>query len=261
MLFKELGKTGIQLSEVGLGTWRYHGGVAALRAGLEAGANWIDTAEVYGSEEIVGDAIHNLPSEPLIATKVSGNHLRRKELLKAAEVSLKRLRIDCIDLYQVHWPDSNVPIAETMGAMEELVDAGKIRYIGVSNFNVAETKAAQAALRKHKVISNQVSFSLFDRTYERDLLPYCVQQQITLLAYSPLGQGALKRRGKGLEVLQEVAREAGKSPAQVAINWCIQPGTVAIAKSDDPDRNRQNCEASGWELSPALRERLERTFR
>jgi diketogulonate reductase-like aldo/keto reductase len=120
--------------------------VEPLRRGIELGAFLIDTAEVYGTEDAVSQAIKGFRDRVFIATKVSGNHLRHDDVLKAAEGSLRRLRTQYIDLYQVHWPSSNVPIQETMHAMEELVDRGLVRYVGVSNFSTAELLAAQAAI-------------------------------------------------------------------------------------------------------------------
>src|SRR5689334_21031277 len=121
MQHKELGATGVMVPEVGIGVWRYSGGAEPLRRGIELGATLIDTAEVYGTEGVVGEAIAGIRSEVFVATKVSGNHLRRDDLLRAADASLKRLNTDYIDLYQVHWPNSAVPIRETMAAMASLV--------------------------------------------------------------------------------------------------------------------------------------------
>ena len=122
MEFKELGRTGVKVPEIGLGTWDYRGGDAPIKKAVELGACLIDTAEMYGTEEAVGAAIRGMREKVFVATKVSGNHLRHDQVIAAAEASLKRLAIETIDLYQIHWPDPAVPIAETMGAMEKLVD-------------------------------------------------------------------------------------------------------------------------------------------
>lgn len=122
---------------------------------------------IYGSEEVVGEAIREVRSKALVATKASPRNFRRADLLQAADGSLKRLRTTYIDLYQLHWSNYTVGIEETMGAMEELVDAGKIRFIGVSNFSVHALEKAQAALSKHKIVSNRVRYSLMERTVER----------------------------------------------------------------------------------------------
>jgi diketogulonate reductase-like aldo/keto reductase len=123
MELKELGSTGEMASEIGLGTWKYSGGVEPLRRGLELGAFLIDTAEIYGSEDVVGQAIKGMGDQVFIATKVSGGHLTYAQVMRAAEASLRRLGRDYIDLYQIHWPNSRVPIRETMRAMAALVDS------------------------------------------------------------------------------------------------------------------------------------------
>jgi diketogulonate reductase-like aldo/keto reductase len=182
MNYKTLADTHIPIPEIGLGTWQYTGGVGPLRRGIELGATLIDTAEAYRTEDVVGQAIQGMRDRVFIATKVSPSHFRRNDLLRAADQSLRLLKTDYIDLYQLHWPSPNIPIAETMGAMEELVQAGKIRYIGVSNFSVLEMEEAQDALRTEKIASNQVLYHLAERDIEEDLIRYCQQRKITILA-------------------------------------------------------------------------------
>src|SRR6266540_2264734 len=143
---KQLGNTGVMVSEIGLGTWKYRGGVEPLRRGIELGAYLIDTAEIYRTENVVGQAIQGMRERVFIATKVSGEHLRADAVLRAADASLRLLGTEVIDLYQIHWPNGRVPIQETMQAMETLVDRGQVRYIGVSNFSLRELRAAQVAL-------------------------------------------------------------------------------------------------------------------
>ena len=181
MELKELGNTGVMVSEIGLGTWKYHGGVEPLRRGIELGAFLIDTAEMYRTEELVGQAISGKRDKVFLASKVLGSHLRYDQVMKAAEASLRRLAVDCIDLYQIHWPNSRVPITETMRAMEELVDQKMVRYIGVSNFSTSELQQAQAAMTNHPIVSNQVLYSLKARHIERDLLPYCQEKHVTVM--------------------------------------------------------------------------------
>lgn len=260
---KELGNTGLFLPEIGLGTWRYHGGVDPIRKAIALGAFLIDTAEAYGTEEIVGEAVKDLRDDAFIATKVSPAHFRRSDLLMAADQSLKRLRTDHIDLYQLHWPNRIVPIEETMGAMEDLVDRGRVRFIGVSNFSVAELRKAQAALSRYRIASNQVSYSLVERSVEIGLLQYCRENQITVIAYSPLAEGIdhIKARDpRG--TLSKVAALTGKTEAQVALNWCIsRENVIAIPKASSVDRVVQNCDASGWQLSPEQNRILETGIR
>src|SRR5262249_25651824 len=157
--FKEFGATGVRVPDIGLGTWQYRGGEGPIKKAVELGARLVDTAEMYGTEETVGAAIKGMRDKVFIATKVSGNHLRYEQVLAAAEGSLKRLGVETIDLYQVHWPDPAVPIAETMGAMEKLVDDGKVRFIGVSNFYLKNLREAGAAMKRHKIDANQVKYS------------------------------------------------------------------------------------------------------
>ncbi len=257
---KPLGTTNLEVPEVGLGTWAYHAGPEPLRRGLEAGALFIDTAESYGSEPVVAEAMRGLRDQVFLATKVSPENFRRADLFRAADQSLQRLHTDRIDLYQLHQPNPDIPIAETMAAMEELVNAGKVRYIGVSNFSVQQLQHAQAALRKHKIVANQVRYNLVDRTIEPDLLPFCAANGITVIAYSPLGREWHRLAdGDPKGVLRTVAAETGRTPAQVALNWCLcQEPVVVIPKGNSIAHVVENCGASGWRLSREQRARLDR---
>jgi len=249
---KNLAKTGVLLPAIGLGTWQYKAGIEPLRTGISLGAGFIDTAESYGTEEVIGQAIQGIRKNIFLATKVSPRHFRRADLIASAEASLKRLRTDYIDLYQLHWPNYTVPIEETMGAMEELVDNGKVRFIGVSNFFVSDLKRAQKAMSKHKVVSNQVRYNLIDRTIESGLLDYCQQWNITVIAHSPLANefsliGAEDRK----QVINKIAQARTKTPAQIAINWCIsKKGLVTIPKASSVKHVKENCEAADFQLSP-----------
>ena len=257
MELRELGNSGVMVPEIGLGTWNYRGGPEPLRRGVELGAFLIDTAEMYRTEDQVGQAVKGIRDKVFIATKVSGSHLRYDEVLRAAEASLERLGVGRIDLYQVHWPNSSVPIKETMRAMETLVDRGMVTYVGVSNFSLSQMLEAQAAMKRYPIVSNQVVYSLRNREIEKHLLPYCQKNQITVIAYSPLAKGALATQPRLLPnrsalALQEVAREQGRTTAQVALNWCIsRPNVIAIPKSNSVARTEENCGASGWLLSKA----------
>ena len=260
---KELGQTALLLPEIGLGTWEYLGGVEPIKKAVALGVSLIDTAEAYGTEAMVGDALKGLRSRVFIATKVSPAHFRRSDVLMAADKSLKRLRTDCIDLYQLHRPNYTVPIEETMGAMEELVDAGKIRFIGVSNFSVGELRKAQAALSRYRLVSNQVRYNLVERSVELGLLRYCRENKITVIAYSPLARGInhIKARDPGA-VLSKVATLTGKTESQVALNWCIsKENVIAIPKASSVDHVVQNCDASGWRLTFEQNKSLEKGIR
>jgi diketogulonate reductase-like aldo/keto reductase len=264
---RQLGNTVTLIPEIGVGVWRYGGGVEPLRAAIELGASLIDTAEAYGTEKVTGEAIKGIRDGVFVATKVSGSHLHHDEVLEAAEASLRRLDISQIDLYQIHWPNSLVPIQETMRAMKTLVDRGLVKYVGVSNFSTAELRAAQAAMSKHPIVSNQVLYNLNRRQIEVDLLPYCQENQVTIIAYTPLDSGHLAKASSAssnperMKVLEMIAEQTKKSVAQVALNWCTsRPGIIAIPKSDKSARVAENCGASGWRISPEQRELLDRTF-
>ncbi len=246
---KELGKSGIKVTEIGLGTWQYRGGIEPLKVGIELGATLVDTAEIYGTEDTVGKALQAVGREKVfLATKVSAQHLRYQDVLKACENSLKRLNTDTIDLYQVHWANPSVPIEDTMRAMSELRDKGKIRFIGVSNFSVEQTQEARASLRKGEIVCNQVEYNLSERSIEKDLMPYCAEQGITIMAYSPLARG--HSLGGNKNVLDEIASKYKKTRAQVILNWVTShENTIAIPKSNSVEHTKENVGASGWRLS------------
>lgn len=262
MEYRELGDTGVRIPEIGLGTWAYTGGIEPLMRGLELGASHIDTAESYGTEDVVGQAVQDIRHRVFIATKVSQSHFRHNDLINAAEKSLRLLRTDYIDLYQLHWPNFSIPIGETMGAMEELVDSGKVRFIGVSNFSVSQIQEAQSVMTTHRIVSNQVSYSLADRSIETDLLPYCQQNRITVIAYRPLARGLMNiRRRDRRGALSKVAATTGKTEAQVALNWCVsRENVVAIPKANSVGHTEENCNASGWRLSAEHMGLLEDAF-
>ena len=266
MELKELGATGVSVPEIGLGTWKYRGGGAPLRRGVELGAFLIDTAEMYRNEEEVGRAIQGIRSDVFLATKVLGSNLGYDQVLRAAEASLRRLAVDQIDLYQIHWPNSRVPIKETLSAMAALVDSGMIKYVGVSNFSTKELQEAQAAMANVPIVSNQVLYSLKRREIESGLLPYCQKNRVTVIAYTPLADGSLTsgphlRPARRIKALKDVAALAGKTMAQVALNWCTsRPGVIAIPKSNSVERTVENCGASGWRLTAEQVRILEEAF-
>jgi diketogulonate reductase-like aldo/keto reductase len=263
---KELGGTGIMVPEIGLGTSQYLGGAEPLRRGIELGAALIDTAEMYQNEEDVGRFVDGLRDKVFLATKVLSSHLRYDQVMRSAEESLRKLDVDCIDLYQIHRPNNDIPIAETMSAMEALVDAGLVKHVGVSNFSTRELREAQEAMTKYPIVSNQVAYNLNERGIERDLLPYCQQNRVTVIAYSPLAIGSLAssswfRRDQAAQSLKQVAKQVGKSVAQVALNWCIsQRNVIAIPKSSNLKRIEENCGASGWRLSADQLNVLDKAF-
>jgi diketogulonate reductase-like aldo/keto reductase len=262
MMVKELGRTGVFLPEVGIGTWNYHAGPDPLRRGLEAGALFIDTAESYGTERVVGEALKEVRDRVFVATKVSPENFRRARLRPSVDASLQRLGIDTIDLLQLHEPNPAIPIQETMDALADLVDAGKVRFVGVSNFSLAQLEEAQRALPKFPIASNQIRYNLIDRTIEQGLLQYCQANHITVIAYSPLARGLhrLKDCDPG-GVLDHLSREISKSPAQIALNWCLcKEGVVVIPKGNSEEHILDNCAASDWRLSAEQIDLLDATI-
>jgi diketogulonate reductase-like aldo/keto reductase len=248
---KQLGRTGVFISEIGMGTWNHHAGSSPLRCGFEAGALFIDTAESYGTDEVIREAVKGLRDQVFIATKVSPHNFHRANLRHSVESSLLRLGIETIDLLQLHQPNPSVPIQETIGAMGEMVDEGKVRFLGVSNFSVIELQEAQRAAGKYAIVSNQVRYNLIDRTIEKGLLPYCQANGVTVIAYSPLarGLGRITDCDPG-GTIPELARITGKTPAQIVLNWCLcKDGVVIIPGTNSEPHVLENCRASGWRLT------------
>ncbi|MEM3215452.1 MAG: aldo/keto reductase [Candidatus Micrarchaeaceae archaeon] len=255
MLYKKLGKTKEKLSAIGIGTWKIPNdsrqAIEAIRYGFENGMNFIDTAEMYGNEELVGKAIEGF-SDVFVATKVSPYHFHYDDLIRACESSLKRLNLKSIDLFQLHWPNNNVPISETMKAMEKLYDDGKIRYIGVSNFSVGELIEAQEALSHAEIVSDQVEYSIIMREPEQGLLQFCNKESITLIAYSPLARGAILKDSSLINKLKEIAKNYDATPIQVALNYLINNGNVIpIPKASTKEHMKENAGSASFSLSKA----------
>jgi diketogulonate reductase-like aldo/keto reductase len=198
----------------------------ALKAGLDNGINFIDTAEIYQSESIVGKAIEGRKRDELfIATKVWSNHLKPDKVERSCRKSLSRLNTSYIDLYQIHFPSSRVPIAETMGAMEKLLDQGFIRGIGISNFSYNQMLEAESVLKKHELSSTQMHYNLIHRDIEKEILPHCEKENIAILPYFPLAHGKLARGS--IDAIDVVAKKHGSaSQSQVALSWLITRSTV-----------------------------------
>ena len=253
---KPLGKSGVELPEVGFGTWEFSGDAAVIHRATELGSFLIDTAESYETEGRVGRAIAGRRDEVFLATKVSPWHFRYEDVLTACDRSLKALGVETIDLYQLHAPSADVPIEETMGAMADLVAAGKVRHVGVSNFSVREMEAAEAALGADLIVENQIKYSLFDHQFADSVIPYCEERGIMVLAYSSLEQGTFEREMRGnarlVEVMASVCAETGKTAAQVLLNWTLRsPVVITIPKTNTLSRVDENCAAAGWRLTDA----------
>ena len=300
----KLGYSELQLTAIGLGTWAIGGGgwdhgwgpqddtqsINTIHRALDLGINWIDTAAVYGlghSEEVVGQAVADWRDEVIIATKCGlvwdeggttpYGHLTAESVRREAENSLRRLDVDVIDLYQIHWPDPDEQIEEAWATIAALIDEGKVRYGGVSNFSVEQLKRIQPI---HPVASLQPPYNMLRREIEEDLLPYCAAHNISVIAYSPMQSGLLtgkytKERiadlpdedwrkhssrfqepalSTSLEVvegLRPIAERLGGTVAQLAVAWVLQrPGvTAAIVGARKPHQIEETVQAAGWGLS------------
>jgi len=257
---------GTSVPALGLGTWRMGerpkqraAEARALAAGLDLGLSLIDTAEMYGdggAEEVVAEAIAGRRDEVFLVSKVYPHNATAKGVPAACERSLKRLKTDRLDLYLLHWRGS-VPFEETVGAFERLRREGKIRRWGVSNLDAAEMQQLYAVPGGQHCQTNQVLYHLEERGPEWDLIPWQREHAIPLMAYSPLGQGALLDRRE----LVQLARQRGLPPAAVALAWTMRRGdTVAIPKAASLDHLRENAKAAELVLSDEELARLDRAF-
>ncbi len=265
---RSLGRTREKVPVIGMGTWEmgdvHNEGrvleIKALRRGIELGMTLIDTAEMYGNgnaEKLVGEAVKDIRDEVFIATKVSPQHFGHEDVLKACEGSIGRMGVKYIDLYQLHWPSSQIPIGETMKAMEELVSRGKIRYIGVSNFSVDQTLKAREALPRSEIASNQVRYSLTHRAIESELLPFCEREKLTVIAYSPLDTGKLPSK----RIPQPLLDKYGVTPAQLMLDWVThRDAVVAIPKAAKVEHVEKNAAALNARMSRDDYETLSRKF-
>ncbi|WKZ41838.1 MAG: aldo/keto reductase [Anaerolineales bacterium] len=253
----------LTLPKIGFGTWNIGGGssadsskdaasLTALRTALEVGYTHFDTAEVYAdghSEELLGRAIREfgIPRESLfITSKVQPAHLKHEQVLKACEASLERLQMDYLDLYLIHWPSAGAKYEDAFRALNKLVSDGKVKHLGVSNFNLKLLKQSQE-LSETPIITNQVPYSLSDRSYVKNgVLEYCQQNDIFVTAYSPVDEGNL-RANKNLEA---IARTHDASIYQIALAWVVsQPRVITIPMSANPQHIRENIEAADIELA------------
>ena len=255
MEYKSLGNTKERLSYIGIGTWQlssdFEENKKAINLAIEKGVNLIDTAEIYGTEKIVGDIIEG-KENLFVATKVWATHFRYDSVIKACERSLKNLGIKQIDLYQLHWPNPGINIKETMKSMEKLVYDGKIRYIGVSNFNEKELKNAQEAMSKYEIVSNQVEYNLIQRTPEIYLIDYMKKQKITLLSYSPFAHGAIFKRkyNNVIKNLNELGEKYNKTAGQLLLRWLMQKDIVIpLTKASNQKHMLENIAATDFNIN------------
>ncbi len=304
MRTRELGNTGEALTRVGLGTWAIGGGgwdhgwgpqddensIAAIHRALDLGINWIDTAPAYGlghAEEIVGRAIAGRRDEVFLATKcglvwdkggtTTYGRLTAESVRQEAEDSLRRLDVDVIDLYQIHWPDPEEQIEEAWAAIADLIRLGKVRYGGVSNFSVAQLERIRPI---HPVTSLQPPYSMVRREVEQDLLPYCAAYEIGVIVYSPMQSGLLTGKydrakienlpegdwrkdsrqftepelSANLELvegLRPIAERNERTLPQLAIAWTLRRPevTAAIVGARRPSQIQETAQAADWQLA------------
>ncbi len=300
---RKLGWTDLELTVIGFGSWALGGGgwqfswgpqddeesIAAIHRALDLGINWIDTAAVYGlghAEEIIAKALRGMSEKPIIATKCGRvwnekgevfGCLKRESIRKEVEDSLRRLEVEVIDLYQIHWPDPEPDIEEAWSTMADLVKEGKIRYAGVSNFNVEQMKRIE---KIYPIASLQPPYSMITRDIEKEILPYCAEKNMGVIVYSPMQKGLLTgkftpERVKNLppddhrrsdpqfrepllsinlelvEKLKPIAEKHGRTLAQLAIAWVLRRPevTAAIVGTRRPSQIEETFPAGDWELS------------
>ncbi|GJQ23814.1 hypothetical protein BIY37_01395 [Candidatus Brocadia sapporoensis] len=279
MEFKNLTDT-IAVPVIGLGTWTIGGGdladtthdnedVSAIETAIKLGITHIDTAEAYAqghTEELIGRAIRGYDRKSLfITSKVSPEHLGYDNLIASAKGSLQRLHTDYIDLYLIHAPNPDIPMQETMKAMDFLIEQKLIRCMGVSNFAVEQIKEAQK-YTKNKIAANQIQYNLLVRNkgrvtndMESKIIPYCQENNILIIAWRPLAKGELAK--PGFKIVDDLAKNYNKSQSQIAINWLIsKKGIVVITKSTKIEHLKQNLGAIGWRLRQEDIDRLNNEF-
>jgi len=286
----KLGKTNLEVSRIGLGTLAFGHKMkgiqdkdeihSCINFALDNGINLIDTAEEYSgglTERFIGEVIKNRGDREdlVLVTKVSHNHLRYQEVIRAANNSLERLQTDYLDIYLVHWPWCYSPISETMKAMDQLLTEGKIRYVGVSNYHNALVQEAMSNLQNGEIIANELEYNLVNRSIEKEILPFLRQQRIVVLAYYPLLSGFLTtkydenailtkddfrnhwelfkhkenftRSQVLFEAIRQIAEEHDVGPAEVAINWLLrEEDIIPIPGAKKKSQIESNIHATQW---------------
>ena len=299
MEYRNLGKSDLKVSVIGYGAWGIGGfpfwkdegeeeSLKSIKIAVDCGINFFDTAPVYGfgySEKLIGKALHDIRDKVVLATKCGLRWTKeemgriakcatRKSILEEIDLSLERLQTDYIDLYQVHWPDENTPIKETMEALIEIKDKGKICHIGVSNYSTAQMKEC---LKYGEIVSLQPMYNMVERDIEKESLPFCIENKIGIIAYSPLASGILTGkynedtkfqdwRGKGIighftdetfksnirriKKISLIAGKLDKTMGQLAINWLVNQGgiTTAIVGVKNANQISENICSIGWSI-------------
>ena len=262
----------IELPRIGQGTWnipesgpQVQEAIEALRTGVELGMTHIDTAEMYGAgraEEIVARALEGIDRERVfVTTKVLPGNASYDGTLQACERSLRRLKMDYVDLYLLHWPGS-YPLRETMRALERLANEGKARYIGVSNFDVDGVKEAQSYLQDVPLSCNQVLYHVQERGIEKRLIPYCTANGVAVVGYTPFGRGRFPRKATAPGgVLDDIARKHAKTHRQVILNFLTRlPHVYSIPKASNAAHVRENAGAAGWDLDESDVRAIDKAF-
>lgn len=256
----------MEIPVLGMGTWnmgdvpaKRREEIRALRRGIELGMNIIDTAELYGdgrSETLVGEAIREIREKVFLISKVLPSHAHKQGTIKACENSLKRLGTDYLDLYLLHW-QGPYPFEETVEAMLELQKSGKINSWGISNMDVAEMEAFFRISGGSTCAANEILYNLTRRGAEFNLLPWCRQKQVAVIAYSPIEQGRLLNH----PVLTEISRRHEATPAQIALAWVLrQPNVIAIPKAGTVKHIEENFKSLSLRLTPEDLNKLDSAF-
>jgi diketogulonate reductase-like aldo/keto reductase len=268
-------KSGFEMPIYGLGTWKMGGtkiydpnnddqaDIQAIKTAIENGITHIDTAENYAegyTETLVGKAIKDYERSKLfLVSKVAPEHLQYEDVINALKASLKRLQTNYLDLYLIHAPNPDIPLKETMRAMDTLLEEGLIKNIGICNFTIAEFEEAQS-YTKNKIVINQLHLNLKYREAERKgLLEYCQKNDVLFVAWRPLQKGILI---EGTEnIVNELAQKYQKTPAQIALNWLIsQPNVVTLSKTRDVEHLKDNLGALNWIMDTEDIERLDKEY-
>lgn len=244
--------SGEQLPTVGLGTWNIGGETvrSSVESALDVGYTHIDTAEGYGNEAVIGEAIADINRDDLFLTsKVLPKNLHYGGVIEALDASLQRLGTDYLDLYLIHWPNPAISLRETLNALETLYEAGKVRHIGVSNFTGYQLSVAQH-ITNVPIEVNQIEFH--PRYQRRELVEYCQDESIVVEAAAPLARMAIPDE----PTIQKIADEYEKTPVQIVLRWAIEEGVVVLPKSTSPAHIEENLSVFDWELDEADHQRI-----
>lgn len=239
---------GLRMPVIGLGTWQMTGDqcISSVKKAIGMGYRHIDTAEAYGNEKQMGEAIGETDRKDLfITTKVFRDHLDYGDLIRACDSSLRRLGTDYVDLYLIHWPNSSMDLEKTLGAMKELYAQGKAKAVGVSNFTTAHLEEALRIAKRLDLPISANQVECHPGLNQQDLLDYCKDKRIQVIAYSPIARGKVNKS----DVLRKMAAEKGKTPAQVALRWAIDKGMAVIPKATSIDHLEENLAIFDFELS------------